>query len=91
MGYLPYLGCVSGSQEGAMSVHYVKDALVRDGQLDPDRPEALLYEMRNGKLFLLAAWRPSTLCTSGPDGTTRMERFVDWNPQVSCDGFRSSE
>jgi hypothetical protein len=40
-----------------MGVHYVKDALVRDGQLDPERPEALLYEMRNGKLFLLAALR----------------------------------
>jgi hypothetical protein len=51
-----------------MGVHYVKDALVRDGQLDPERPEALLYEMRNGKLFLLAASRPSTHCTSGPGG-----------------------
>ena len=40
-----------------MGVHYVKDALVRDGQLDPERPESLLYEMRNGKLFLLAKWR----------------------------------
>jgi hypothetical protein len=74
-----------------MGVHYVKDALVRDGQLDPERPKALLYEMRNGKLFLIAASRPSTHCTSGPGATTRMERSWTGNPQVSRDGFRSSE
>jgi hypothetical protein len=55
MGYVPYPGCVSGQQEGAIGVPYVKEALVKDGVLDPDRPEALLYEMRDGKLFLLGA------------------------------------
>jgi hypothetical protein len=52
-GYGRFLGCVSGPQEGAMGVHYVNGALVQDGQLDASRPEALMYESRNGRLRLL--------------------------------------
>ena len=120
-GYGPVLGCVSGTQEGAMGVHYVNTDLVFDGKLDPERPEALMYEMRDGRLDLLGveyiviakAWHknnqlpPSLLgqvftyndspnrygldpfyalhvwaWRDNPHGT-----FVDWNPQVSCDGF----
>jgi hypothetical protein len=117
----PLFGCVSGTQEGAMGVHYVSKARVDDNALDPEKPEALLYEFRNGRAYLLGveyivdakfwdehnegppvllgqvftynekpnrfrlepfyalhvwAWREN------PHGT-----FVDWNPQVSCDGF----
>jgi hypothetical protein len=52
-GYARFLGCVSGPQEGAMGVHYVNGALVQDGQLDANRPEALMYESRDGRLRLL--------------------------------------
>ena len=52
-GYARFLGCVSGPQEGAMGVHYVNGALVQDGQLDANRPEALMYESREGRLRLL--------------------------------------
>ena len=52
-GYARFLGCVSGPQEGAMGVHYVNGPLVQDGQLDANRPEALMYESRNGRLRLL--------------------------------------
>jgi hypothetical protein len=52
-GYGRFLGCVSGPQEGAMGVHYVNGGLVQDGQLDANRPEALMYESRNGRLRLL--------------------------------------
>lgn len=52
-GYEAFLGCVSGPQEGAMGVHYVNGALVQDGQIDADRPEALMYELRNGRQRLL--------------------------------------
>lgn len=52
-GYRPFLGCVSGPQEGAMGVHYVNGDLVADGQLDPARPEALMFETRNGRVQLL--------------------------------------
>ena len=54
-GYAPFLGCVSGTQEGAMGVHYVNGELVFDGRLEPDTPEAVMYEMRNGRLYLLGA------------------------------------
>jgi hypothetical protein len=120
-GYGPFLGCVSGTQEGAMGLHYVNSDLVFDGKLDPEHPEALMYEMRDGRLELLGveyivlakAWNknnplPPALVgqvftynsspnrygldafyalhvwawRDNPHGT-----FVDWNPQVSCDGF----
>lgn len=63
-GYAPFLGCVSGPQSGAMGIHYVNGDLVGDGKLDPQRPEALMYEPKNGKLHfvgveyivLAAAW-----------------------------------
>jgi hypothetical protein len=53
-GYAPLLGCVSaGADEGAMGLHLVNGNLVGDGLLDPERPEALVYEARNGRLQLL--------------------------------------
>lgn len=53
-GYKPLLGCVSGQEEGAMGLHLVNAGLVFDnGGLDPRQPEALMYEMRGGRLQLL--------------------------------------
>ena len=52
-GYLPSFGCVSGPQEGAMGVHFIKGELVADGELDPWKPEALLYDIANGKARLM--------------------------------------
>lgn len=52
-GYGLFHGCVSGPQGGAMGVHYVNGDLVGDGELDAAHPEALLYEMKSGKLRLL--------------------------------------
>lgn len=43
-GYGPFLGCVTGPDQGAMGVHYVNGALVGDGQIDAQHPEALIYE-----------------------------------------------
>lgn len=55
-GYVPRFGCVSGSHEGAMGVHLVKDALVADIALDPTKPELLVYEpISHGRLKLVAA------------------------------------
>jgi hypothetical protein len=42
-GYEPVNGCVSGPNEGAMGLHFVKGDLVGDGQVDPEQPEALIY------------------------------------------------
>jgi hypothetical protein len=58
--YSPVLGCVSGSDHGAMGIHYVNgnlltgQTLLSDGQLDPTKPQALIYEPQsNGELKLV--------------------------------------
>lgn len=43
-GYVPTFGCVSGSSEGAMGIHFVNGALVGDGKIDFSQPEIILYE-----------------------------------------------
>ena len=52
-GWTPATGCVSGPQSGAMGVHYINPALLTDGQLSPERPEALIFETRNGRTILV--------------------------------------
>jgi hypothetical protein len=47
-GYGAVLGCVSGPEEGAMGVHFVNASLLTDGTLDVNRPEALIYEFKDG-------------------------------------------
>ena len=55
-GYQLLFGCVSGPDSGAMGLHYVNLALVGDGELDPARPEIVIYEpTRNGRLRLVGA------------------------------------
>jgi hypothetical protein len=55
-GYVPQFGCVTGSSEGAMGVHFVNGPLVADGELDVTRPELLVYEpLPNGRFQLVAA------------------------------------
>jgi hypothetical protein len=53
-GYVPKPFCVSGPDQGAMGVHYVNAALLTDGQLDPEQPESLVYESKDGRLRLVA-------------------------------------
>ncbi len=53
-GYVQFQGCVSGPEEGAMGVHYSNFALF-DGDVDVQHPEVLVYEPRNGRLYLVAA------------------------------------
>ena len=54
-GYVLQFGCVSGSDQGAMGVHFVNGPLVGDGVLDVTRPEALVYEPTRGDRFRLVA------------------------------------
>jgi len=55
-GYTLQFGCVSGSDLGAMGLHFVNGPLVGDGELDVTRPEILLYEpLPNGRLRLTGA------------------------------------
>jgi hypothetical protein len=49
------IACIAMPGEGAMGVHYVNQALVGDGAIDPLAPEALVYEPRDGGHLRLAA------------------------------------
>jgi len=42
--YKPLFGCVSGTDHGAMGIHYVDLSLVGDGEIDLRHPEAVIYE-----------------------------------------------
>jgi hypothetical protein len=52
-GYGPFLGCVAGTDHGAMGVHYVNGTLLGNLTLDPAQPQALIYEPANGKMTLV--------------------------------------
>jgi hypothetical protein len=55
-GYALQFGCVSGSDSGAMGMHYVNGNLVGAGILDPARPQIVIYEpMPDGSLKLIGA------------------------------------
>ena len=55
-GYHLLFGCVSGPDSGAMGLHYVNLGLVGDGELDPAKPEIVIYEPTpSGKLKLVGA------------------------------------
>lgn len=52
-GYSPVLGCVSGSDHGAMGIHYVNASLL-NGPIDTSQPQALIYEpSSNGQYTLV--------------------------------------
>jgi len=51
-GYTLFGGCFD-STDGGMGQHYVNEDLV-DPHVDPLQPEALVYEVRGGKLQLVA-------------------------------------
>lgn len=54
-GYTLQFGCVTGPDFGAMGLHYVNLSLL-DGELDPTRPEAIIYEpLPDGRLKLVGA------------------------------------
>jgi hypothetical protein len=52
-GYGPFLGCVAGTDHGAMGVHYVNGTLLANLTLDPAQPQALIYEPSDGKMTLV--------------------------------------
>ena len=54
--YVLNFGCVSGSDYGAMGLHFINGALIGDGEVDVTRPEILLYEpLPGGKARLTGA------------------------------------
>jgi hypothetical protein len=62
-GYAP-LPCASGVDGGAMGIHYVNGAYLKDEAIDLAKPEAVMYEpMPDGKLALIAV---EYITTKGP-------------------------
>jgi hypothetical protein len=69
VGYAPFGGCVSGPESGAMGVHFVNSAFLEDGEIAVDKPEALIYEFKNGAarlvgveyIVLAEKWDPAHL------------------------------
>ena len=54
-GYAKFLGCIDEPGQGAMGIHFVNGNFVGDTVLDPQQPEALVYEpSENGQLKLVA-------------------------------------
>ena len=52
-GYGPLFGCVSGSDHGAMGIHYVNPKLL-NGTVNATTPQALIYEpSADGKMTLV--------------------------------------
>lgn len=52
-GYGPLFGCVSGSDHGAMGIHYLNSSLL-NGTINLTTPQALIYEpSANGQLTLV--------------------------------------
>jgi hypothetical protein len=55
-GYALQFGCVTGSDSGAMGLHYVNGTLVNSGILDAAHPQIVIYEpMPDGSLKLIGA------------------------------------
>jgi len=53
-GYASFLDCFD-SPDGGMGQHYLSDALLNDGgAVDEQHPEAMVYEVKGGKLTLVA-------------------------------------
>lgn len=53
-GFVQATPCVSGPDTGAMGVHFVLPARISEGLLNPEQPEALIYEpMANGAMRLV--------------------------------------
>jgi hypothetical protein len=55
-GFVLQFGCVTGSEAGAMGMHFVNFPLVTDGVIDATRPEIVIYEpLPGGRLRLIGA------------------------------------
>ena len=80
-GYGPVLGCVSGSDHGAMGVHYVNPSLL-NGPIDATQPQALIYEpTSNGQyklvgveFIILASALPAN---SAPQVEGHLMQYID--------------
>jgi hypothetical protein len=72
-GYSPVLGCVSGSDHGAMGIHYVNTSLL-NGPIDATQPQALIYEpTSNGQYKLVGVEFIILASALPPDAAPELE------------------
>ena len=72
-GYGPVLGCVSGSDHGAMGIHYVNSSLL-NGPIDAKQPQALIYEpSSNGQYKLVGVEFIILASALPPDAAPQVE------------------
>jgi hypothetical protein len=94
VGYSPALGCVSGSDHGAMGIHYVNGNLV-NGPIDPTHPQALIYEPQsNGELklvgvefIILASALPPIPPNAPPQVEGHLMNYVDFPNRYGLPAF----
>jgi hypothetical protein len=68
-GYVLQFGCVSGSDSGAMGLHFVNGDLVNAGVIDATRPQIVIYEPTRGTLRIRvrhSSWDSSFICSRLP-------------------------
>jgi hypothetical protein len=80
-GYGPVLGCVSGSDHGAMGIHYVNPSLL-NGPIVATQPQALIYEpSSNGQMKLVGVEFIILASALPPNSTPQVEghlmQFID--------------
>jgi len=88
--YTPVLGCVSGSDHGAMGVHYVNLSLL-DGPIDPTTPQALIYEPQaNGEMKLVAVefiiLASALPANSAPEVEGHLMNYIDYPNRYGLPG-----
>jgi hypothetical protein len=93
--YFLQFGCVSGSDFGAMGMHFVNMGLV-DGEIDVNHPEILLYEpLPDGRLRLTgadylvtkAAWEANPDHKSPPELMGQLFHLFDSPNRFGLDPF----
>ena len=82
-GYQLLFGCVSGPDSGAMGLHYVNLALVGDGELDPAKPEIVIYEPSHRTDASSSSARISW-CSRMPGTRRASGRLNSWDSSCTC-------
>src|SRR5262245_3806083 len=80
-GYSPVFGCMSGTDSGALGLHFVNLNLVGDPALDPSRPEIVIYQpASDGRLRMIGAhflvFADAWHTANGPAAPKLMGRFL---------------
>ncbi|MCE4555425.1 hypothetical protein [Pelomonas cellulosilytica] len=84
-GWVPATPCVSGPNEGAMGVHFLKPDRLHDGALKADEPELLIYEPQRGGgyrlvgveyLVLASEWASRNPAGTAPSVDGHLANFV---------------